>query len=82
MIMLKKIKRFFETKYRVVPVYADNKKCGFAVQVRSFLSQWENAKVQTLEKIRSENELLIDTDAFFNTENEAREFIERKKTIL
>ena len=82
MIMWEKFKRFFETKYRVVPVYTDNKKCGFAVQVKSFLSQWVNARVQTLEKVKSENDLLIDKDAFFNTEDEAREFIASKKTIL
>ena len=80
--MFEKIKGFFETKYRVVPVYSDNNKCKFVVQSKSGLLGWRTISVQKLEKVKTETEVLIDKDALFNTEEEAKDFIRCKKTIL
>ncbi len=82
MIMFKKMKEFFATKYRITPVYQDNTKCGFTVHRKKFLGYWEIAKVPMYEKVKCDNELLVEHDAFFKTEEEAKSFIECQKTTV
>ena len=80
--MWKKFKEFFATKYRIVAVYQDNTKCGFTVQKKNFLCGWVTAQMPKLEKVKSENELLIEQDSFFKTKEEADNFIESQKTTV
>ena len=83
MIMFERVKNFFATKYRILPVYADGRdKCGFTVQRKVWFGAWNNATIHKLKKITIENELVVDEDAFFKTEDEARKFIHYKKTEL
>lgn len=72
----------FKTKYRIMPAYNDDKQVGFVVFEKRFLSMWMPARL--IEATRSsENQLILkDRDAYFKTEDEAKEYIERIKSIL
>ena len=80
--MWKKIKEFFETKYRIVPTYADNKKVGFIVQQKGLIGYWNTAPMPEISKIPCYKDQLMVRDAFFTTEEEAIKFISSQKTIL
>lgn len=80
--MFKKIKEFFENKYRIVPVYADNKKVGFMVQKKYLWIYWDTMMMPKVEKIKCEKEEISEHEAFFTTEEEANAFITYQKTVL
>ena len=80
--MWNKIKEFFATKYRIVPVYQDNDKCGFIVHKKCFLCFWTVARITSLEIIKTEKEILTYNDAYFKTKDEAMNFITSQKTTL
>lgn len=80
--MWNSIKNFFAVKYRILPVYSEDGKCGFSVQERGFLSQWVNSHVSKFEKIKSERDALVEMEAFFKTEEEAIDYVSRKKSLV
>lgn len=82
MIMWNKIKDFFTTKYRIVPTYADNKKVGYVVQRKGFFGYWSTMQMPHLEKVKCENDVLTEREAFFKEEDEAMAFINYQKTIV
>ena len=82
MIMWKKILEFFGTKYRIVPTYADNKRVGCVVQRKGFFGYWSTMQMPHIEKVKCENDVLTERDAFFNDEEEAMAFIKYHKTTL
>ena len=82
MIMWKSIKNFFAVKYRILPVYSENEKCGFSVQEKGLLSQWVNSQVSKIERVKTEHEVLVETEAFFKTEEEAKDYVNRKKSLI
>lgn len=82
MIMFEKIKEFFRTKYRIIPVYSDNKRSGYQVQKKLFWGYWINMQMAKLEKVKCESEVVMDSDAFFPTVEEAMNFIKYQKTAI
>lgn len=82
MIMFEKIKNFFETKYRIIPVYTDNQRSGYQVQKKMFWGYWMTMQMQKIEKVKCENEVVIDSDALFPSEEEALCFIKYQKTKI
>ena len=82
MIMLEKVKEFFAMKYRIVPTYAENKKVGFIVQRKGFWGYWTTAPITKVSKVPCYRDQLTVSDAFFLTEEEAKDFVNSQKTIL
>lgn len=80
--MWKKILQFFGTKYRIVPTYADNERVGCVVQRKGFLGYWCTMQMPHVEKVKCENDVLTERDAFFKDEEEAMDFIKYHKTTL
>lgn len=78
---------FFETKYRILPVYAGNKKNGFIVYFRPwfFPFTWFNVLMDVFVKSDEspEGEILTNNGyAHFNTEEEAKEYIRYRQNII
>lgn len=82
MIMFEKIKSFFETKYRIIPVYTDSKRSNYQVQKRVFWWCWMPMQMQKIEKVRSEGDVVCESDAIFPSEEEAMCFIKYQKTKI
>lgn len=71
----------FGTIYRILPVYSnnENKKCGYLVQNGTKLfGGWWNETMECM----NEDGHLVQKDAIFSTEEEAREFIKSLTTII
>lgn len=87
------MKKLFETKYRIMPVYRNGKCVGFVVyHKRAVLGTWDivplDILVTDVTKDADGNNIEIDridgesNPAYFKTEDEANTFIEHIKTIL
>ncbi len=72
---------FFATKYRVMTAYQGDKQVGFIVFEQKFLCPWEPSLVSEIKKTNDGIEL-DDRVAFFPTEDEAMDYIHRKKAWL
>lgn len=87
------MKKLFETKYRIMPVYRNGKCVGFVVYHKTaILGTWtivpldilvtdviKDADGNNIENDRIESD---NNPAYFKTEDEAKTFIEHIKTIL
>lgn len=80
--MWEKIKEFFAAKYRIIPVFADNKRVGVVVQKRGFLGYWHTMMMPKIEKVKCENDVITEREAFFLKEEEAMEFVKYQKSSL
>ena len=87
------MKKLFETKYRIMPVYRNGKGVGFVVyQKNPFIGAWTIAPLDILvtdvikdnegKNIETERIEINNNPAYFKTEDEARTFSEHIKTIL
>lgn len=72
------MRQFFQTKYKVLPVYNEMKKCGVIVYARPWYSPVYMCAV--LDTMTSKGELTT-TFAYFKTTEEAMEFIKDKKQV-
>ncbi len=80
--MFEKIKEFFKTKYRIVPVYQDNKRSGYQVQRRFFWGCWIVMQKPNVKKVQYETEVVTNDEAFFSSEEEAIHFVKCQKTMV
>lgn len=80
--MFEKFKKYFTTKYRIIPTYADNKQVGFVVQQKLFFCCWVTMQMPKIERIKCENDVITEQEAFFSTKEEAMDFITYQKTAL
>ena len=87
------MKKLFETKYRIMPVYRNGKGVGFVVyQKTAFIGAWTIVPLDILvtdvikdnegKNIETERIEINNNPAYFKTEDEARAFIAHIKTIL
>lgn len=79
--------KFFETKYRILPVYAENKQNGFIVYHRPwfFPFAWFNVLIDTFVKSQEAPNGEVMTNggyAYFSTENEAKDYIRYRQNII
>lgn len=86
------MKRFFETKYRIMPVYRNNKHVGYVVYAKNApFGFWNMLSLDIVvtdvktdnEGVNTERERIENNSspAYFRTEQEALDFINRLKTI-
>lgn len=87
------MKKLFETKYRIMPVYRNSKCVGYVVyQKTAWIGQWTIVPLDILvtDVVKGDDGNNIETEhiesnnnpAYFKTEDEAKTFIEHIKTIL
>ena len=74
-------KGFFKTKYRIMFAYENEKRAGYVVFQKGFMGIWMPARMTEISK-EGDRITLHERDAYFKTEEEAKEFIERINTIL
>lgn len=87
------MKKLFETKYRIMPVYREHKQVGYVVYSRGpILRAWTIMALDVLSPkiqadFKGENNTEVDQiisnerPAYFKTDEEAKQFIERLKTL-
>lgn len=80
--MWEKFLKLFETKYRIVPMYADNKKVGYVVQKSGIFGGWMPMQMPFVEKVKTEKNVMTERDALFTNEEDAIAFIKYQKNTL
>ncbi len=75
-----KLKDFFKPSYRVMPVYQGNRLAGCTVQVRHWWTGiWFTAQLHTIGPEENVRWIPL-SDALFPTAEEAKQYIESRKT--